>query len=406
MVMMLVFTPISTKNINAGSKESEHLKINNIQPETNLLSESSDRSLSSYKSISQAANLVRNKIVDHIANVSVYIKTAIDDPKEVYSKFREELTKITDNSNEGDYMHWDFKTERPSYVFYSSTVLGKKYYFYYFNIDYSYYTTLEQRRQVDYRVREIIKNFSFDNETTDYQKIKAIYDYVCRNVNYARDTGRDIAYTSWGALFEKEAVCQGYAQLMYKMLKEVGIQVRLIPGFGMSEMHGWNIVKLGNCYYNIDATWDAQNIRKGLSYKYFLKGDKFPDHIRMSEYNSNEFYSNYPMATDDYGINIQKASLKSRKAAFNIIKPEFRAVSRKKIKLRKVGGAYKYEIIYSTDKRFKKGKKTVKTKKTSLRLKKLKKKKKYYLKFRAYCYISKIKVYTQWSSKRKIKAKK
>lgn len=62
-----------------------------------------------------------------------------------------------------------------------------------------------------------------------------------------------------------------------------------------------------------------------------------------------------------------------------------KAVKGKKAKLtwKKVKGAVKYEIIYSMDKKMKKGKKKAISKKTEYKIKKLKKGKKYYVKIRA-----------------------
>lgn len=359
-----------------------------------------------YTTVAEAANIARAKMLNHEEKITAYIKSTNSDPVEVFDQYEKEVIKETSRSDEGDYLRWDINRTYPSYIRNTKKSGKTTYYYYKFNIEYWYFTTLEQKQQVDEKVKEIIAGFNFTPATTDYQKVKTIYDYVCNNVRYADNTKNDIVYTAWSALFNGEAVCQGYSQLLYKMFKEVGISNRVIPGYGKDAniMHGWNIVKVGNYYYNIDATWDAECVEAGKEYENFLKGDNFKDHTRLKEYNTTEFYSQYPMAANNYGTGTPTASFASKKSSFSVIKPKFKKVSAKKVKLVKVAGAKKYQIKYSTSKKFKKGTKTKTTSKTTYKFKKLKKKT-YYVKFRAYTKIDRKKVYTQWSKTKKLKNK-
>ena len=184
-----------------------------------------------YTTIETAADQVRDEVANHASNVKVYFKTGIQSPIKVYERFKQELTKETDNSSEGDYLYWDIKAEIPNYIYYPVLERGKINYYYQFDITYNYYTTRKQKEKVESKVKSLIKNFGFTKNTTDYQKIKTIYDYVCRNVEYAYDMSDDIVFTSYAALFQGRAVCQGYAQLMYKMLREADISVRMIGGY-------------------------------------------------------------------------------------------------------------------------------------------------------------------------------
>ncbi|MGX8728211.1 MAG: hypothetical protein ACSW75_01445, partial [Lachnospiraceae bacterium] len=107
------------------------------------------------------------------------------------------------------------------------------------------------------------------------------------------------------------AVCQGYALLFYRLCLEANVDARYLSGIGYSTLgsggHGWNLVKLGSHYYNIDCTWDENISDKRnpeniiLSYKYFLRTDgNFADHVRDDEYKTAEFYAAYPMGASDY----------------------------------------------------------------------------------------------------------
>lgn len=357
-----------------------------------------------YTTIETAADQVRDEVANHASNVKVYFKTGIQSPIKVYERFKQELTKETDNSSEGDYLYWDIKAEIPNYIYYPVLERGKINYYYQFDITYNYYTTRKQKEKVESKVKSLIKNFGFTKNTTDYQKIKTIYDYVCRNVEYAYDMSDDIVFTSYAALFQGRAVCQGYAQLMYKMLREADISVRMIGGYAGGELHGWNIVKLGKYYYNIDATWDSEIYQRGYAYQNFLKGDGFENHIRFDDYSSDEFYADYPMAKSDYGEGNKTLSKKSKIARFKMIKPRFKKVNKKRITLKKVDTGVKYIIQYSEKKNFK-GAKKIKSRKRNVYLRKLKKNKKYYIRFQASKVIQGKTVYTKWSAKKTIKIK-
>lgn len=221
---------------------------------------------SKYLSVSEAADIVREEMLVHTPVITVYIKSTQNNPEGIFYDLQDEVMKETDKGDEGDYMYWDIDSQSPYYTYRAGKSGKTTYYYYEYNITIEYFTTLEQKTQVDEKVGEIIQSFGFTELTTDYEKVKTIYDYICNNVKYAQDLTQNIIYTSWSALFNQEAVCQGYAQLMYRMLKEVGISCRVVPGYGRNAdiKHGWNIVKIGDYYYNIDATWDSQK-RTGWS---------------------------------------------------------------------------------------------------------------------------------------------
>ncbi len=56
---------------------------------------------------------------------------------------------------------------------------------------------------------------------TDYQKARAIYDWVCQNIAY--DMGKDIgdANTCWS---QRRGICSGYSQLYIKLAQGCGLQ--------------------------------------------------------------------------------------------------------------------------------------------------------------------------------------
>lgn len=399
-IALLLILVLMYCNIDVGAGEySDDMKVLPVMESTRLLSPKPALDTGKYTTIEKAANQVRTKVRKHYSKVNVYFKTAISSPSEAYEKFKTELTKETDNSSEGDYMYWDIRQEIPNFICVPVNEKGKIYYYYEFHINYDYYTTLGQRKRVDRKINNIIQGFDFHKKTSNLQKVKTIYEYICKNVRYAYNAKSNIVFTSYSALFNNEAVCQGYAQLLYKMLKEVNVPVRLIPGYANGELHGWNIVKIGKYYYNVDVTWDAENYQRGYEYKNFLKGDGFANHNRFYDYQTDEFYGTYPMAKYDYGKEEQRLSMKSVRAKFKIKRPIIRKNNGRNLILKKMGNNVKYTIQIAPEYNLKKVKE-VTVKKTNVILQELESKKNYYIRYRAFKKIHGKIVYTRWSDRK------
>lgn len=167
-------------------------------------------------------------------------------------------------------------------------------------IEVKYDTTLAQERAVDSRITEILKELKL-TETTDYEKVKSIHDYIINLASYDTSKKKSSAYD---LLINKSSVCEGYALAAYRLFKEAGLESRIISGRGNGENHAWNIVKVEGKWYNIDLTWDDPVSRTGeaiLSYKYFLKNEKdFTDHERDEAFRTKEFKNAYPIAALSY----------------------------------------------------------------------------------------------------------
>jgi len=168
---------------------------------------------------------------------------------------------------------------------------------------FAYYTTAQQEEVVTQKVNELLAEFNFGSDTSDYDKIKRVYDWVCANVTYdyanLNNDNYTLKFSAYSALINRTSVCQGYALLVYRLLRESGVSVRVIAGTGGGGAHAWNIVSIDGLYYDVDSTWDA-----GMAnYGYFLKSDEnFTGHVREAQYSTDAFYVAYPMSEWDYTV--------------------------------------------------------------------------------------------------------
>jgi transglutaminase/protease-like cytokinesis protein 3 len=182
---------------------------------------------------------------------------------------------------DGDYIRYQYSGYQLSYGY--TEECGQRAYT--VTIRPNYYTTLEEEKRVDECVTAILEELDLSRKSSDDEKIRAIYDYVCSHVSYDYVHAHNSNYhgdsTAYAALIKGSASCQGYAVAMYRLLKEVGIENTVVTGTaineqGEEEFHAWNKVKLNDEYYNLDATWDAGK----EEYSYFMLTDeKFMRHM-------------------------------------------------------------------------------------------------------------------------------
>lgn len=133
--------------------------------------------------------------------------------------------------------------------------------------------------QVNTIKQAIISNLPSD----DYSKILIVHDWLVENISYNLQESSANDYNIYGALVNKTAVCEGYAESLKFILDEIGIPCILVCGTatnseGTTEQHEWNYVQLNGKWYAIDVTWDDPVATNGAyvsvstKHKYFLKG--------------------------------------------------------------------------------------------------------------------------------------
>ena len=160
---------------------------------------------------------------------------------------------------------------------------------------------------------ENIKNSILQNVTGDtYKDILYIHDYLVENIDYDQDYSSIGSYSMYGALIDKECVCEGYAKTLKYLLNAANIPCEIIQGqatssSGKTESHAWNIVYLEGKWYYIDATWDDPiiigegTVAKSVQYQYFLKGsdDMSGDHTLFYQFSDGGRTFRYPEASEE-----------------------------------------------------------------------------------------------------------
>lgn len=255
----------------AVSAESEPAQVYPVRRDLSFYFNNSDEVILSLRQM-----LLRR---DPTIEVSFTTRTdSMDDIYDVFSELMQFAEAETLSPREGDYLRYQLGGFRLEY---SYTEQGGSYR-YRVTVIPDYYTTAKQEERVDAAVAEAVAGFGFTDSTTDRQRAEAVYRFVLENVDYDEINGRHSFYkrknTAYGALINGHATCQGYAVLTYRLMRECGLDCRVVTGMarqleGGEEFHAWNKVLIDGEWLELDTMWCD---RLGTD-DYYLK-PQLPDH--------------------------------------------------------------------------------------------------------------------------------
>ena len=147
---------------------------------------------------------------------------------------------------------------------------------------------------IDKVVKEHVAKIEKPN-MTEYEKVKAAFDYVLEIGYYADSPALDV--WRWRTKADKTPTreemrglnmllfgaetCEGYAAALNMLLEEMGVETRYMTGLtylaqGGLGYHSWSQVKIGGVWYHIDPDLEDARSKSGtVNYKYFLRSDEF-----------------------------------------------------------------------------------------------------------------------------------
>lgn len=105
------------------------------------------------------------------------------------------------------------------------------------------------------------------NLATDYQKEKYVHDTLIQQTEYNLSAASN--QSAYSALVNGQSVCAGYSRAFQYLMTELGIPCYYCTGYS-GQNHAWNIILLGEEYYNVDTTWDDTEPN---TYDYFNRTD-------------------------------------------------------------------------------------------------------------------------------------
>lgn len=166
----------------------------------------------------------------------------------------------------------------------------------------------------------------FPANASDYDKVKAIHDYIVQNTVFSKDS-KYSAY-AYGPLVAGVGQCEGYAKAMTYALTYFGLENVRMTGTkydGLS--HAWNKVKVSGKWYNIDATWDeyyTEKSSKAIRYTFFLipdtgimsgSGRNYIPQCSFNPPSASSWDNNYFVKSGYYATSLAEAKTKMQQAA-------------------------------------------------------------------------------------------
>lgn len=239
----------------------------------------------SYSTISAVAAYVSKHMTDREQSFSVIYTGSDYDTYGDRGKIKNDLLpKVFDidtaSTSDGDYLYQIYKSIDIDYVVNTSNKYTK------FVFQVEYWESAEETEYVDDNLSSIISDMNVDSAASDYDKIKAVHDWICGNVKKGSsitsevDNQTEIAtLTPYTAFKYGQSSPGGYAALAYKLLEKMGIQAAILQGPEQgSNTKVWNLVQLDGMWYHMSIYDDDKDSRNdGLEgatydYTYFLLG--------------------------------------------------------------------------------------------------------------------------------------
>ena len=150
-------------------------------------------------------------------------------------------------------------------------------------------TTLEEENQVDRKVEQLMDStFADVKNGTNEQKIKAVYNYITKNVKgtVSGAGGSDRTYplyhTAYHALIKGNGTCEAFAQLFTRLTRQLGVPSKVIMGIDANN-HTYNIVDKGDGY------WYFIDTNRGI----YLSDSSFKRTQEQERYTSYRYIKSY-----------------------------------------------------------------------------------------------------------------
>jgi len=138
----------------------------------------------------------------------------------------------------------------------------------------------EQDKYVLEQAKKVIDE-NITDEMTDYEKEKAIYDWLIAYTDYNSaglaviSAGDEYSHLPYGVFKYHQAICVGNATTFKLFMDMLGIENELIHSTEEGE-HAWNMVKLDGDWYHCDATFDG-GTGENPGYAFFNVPDSVKD---------------------------------------------------------------------------------------------------------------------------------
>ncbi len=143
---------------------------------------------------------------------------------------------------------------------------------------------------------ELYRYRAGNDSTSQYQKYRAIWDWLGRHIRYGG------GFSTYGAVTAGRTVCLGYSALNSLMCAYAGVENYQVIGITRTVMigHAWNWVKIGPKWYTTDSTGQAG---QGAYESAFLIPTQYTEDFNWwldDKFTTPEIREKYPVYEEEY----------------------------------------------------------------------------------------------------------
>ncbi len=107
----------------------------------------------------------------------------------------------------------------------------------------------------------ITKEFVNTLSGSDYEKLIQINNWLVENASYDKTYSLPNTHNAYGAIIQKQCVCDGYAYAFKYVADMAGLDVIFVTGYvisseEVSEFHAWNYAYIDGKWLLVDVTWN------------------------------------------------------------------------------------------------------------------------------------------------------
>jgi hypothetical protein len=146
-------------------------------------------------------------------------------------------------------------------------------------------TVIKSKQAVFYTHMNYLLNNIAPQHYTPLQTFFTVYEYITKHTHYSENIEDPTTHHGFSLLVDNQAICNGYAILVYDVLNKLGIPTNYLS----NEPHAWNTVELNGVTYHTDFTWGA-----GYNYDSYLNTILMNDEARM-EGLENAGFGSFPI---------------------------------------------------------------------------------------------------------------
>ena len=176
------------------------------------------------------------------------------------------------SSEDLDRVFWAFESENPQFFFLSTSYWSgttKENQKFCSLVVYPQFVNGNNRINIANEFKNRLENFlkTAMEKKTEMQRLRRFEILLVNSTKYKQN---DLDQSAVSLVLYGQTVCAGYAKTYTMLCNAIGNEAVCVTG----SHHEWSRVRIGSKWYNVDATWDDDDVSGVTGMRYFLVSDE------------------------------------------------------------------------------------------------------------------------------------